>query len=245
MNDFIWGFATDKGQFRKKNQDRVFCQEVNVKQGKIILACVCDGVGSFEFSEQASDIVIRGLRLWMDGLLEDRLMYLSEAELYEDLMLSVTELNELINEKQQKDHIRLGCTMSLLLIINRKYYIIHVGDSRIYNGFLELKQLTADEISISRQDGRKKLTNCMGLYPNLNMAQLSGKVKKDSIFVLGSDGLFNYQDISKYSAEIMKVDSSQKMSALCYEFVQRARSAGEKDNISCIIIRIKRRYLHF
>lgn len=246
MSEFIWGFATDKGKFREKNQDRVFCHAANICQGNFLLACVCDGIGSFEYSEEASEIVAQGLQLWTEGLVDNKLSHLSSGELAEDLFLTILELNRLIYEKQKRERIQLGCTMSLLLIIADDYYIYHAGDSRIYKGFSTLRQITADEIVVSKLDGKKRLSNCIGYSAYARILQFAGKIKNNDIFIIGSDGMFNKQDVTNYGKEIAQITSCGSMERLCADYMQRARNAGERDNISCAIVRIKKtRFVFF
>lgn len=237
MNHLLWASVSDKGEFREKNQDRVFCREVNTSVGKVLLACVCDGVGSFANSERASELVVQGLKLWMEGLSKKRMVYKSENELLEDLTNTITELNLLIYEKQRKEHDRLGCTMSLILIIDKQYHVIHIGDSRIYYGETAFEQITVDDVSISETDGKKRLKKCVGLKPEIETFRYSGTLKPHSIFFLGSDGAFNLQELSSYIEYINNASDSEHLEDVCRSIIKGARGLGETDNISCIIIR--------
>lgn len=236
MNRLLWAAASDKGAYREKNQDRLFCREVNTSIGNVLLACVCDGVGSFENSEHASEMVIQGLKLWIEGLLKKRLICENENDLLDDLNSTISELNQLIYEKQKKENERLGCTMSLLLIVDKQYHIIHVGDSRIYTGETTLEQITVDDVSISEIDGRKRLKKCMGLKSEVDTFRTSGKLNSDTVFFLGSDGAFNLHDISSYIGPMHKADTQERLESVCKCIIQDARNLGETDNISCVLV---------
>lgn len=238
MEKIICGCATDKGRYRKKNQDRILCWNGSGGKSNLLLACVCDGVGSFEYSEFAAEIVTEGLGLWIDSVVDQRLQHLSEAELVEDLLFTIYELNELVYEKKVAENIRLGCTMSVLLIISSNYYVFHVGDSRIYKLNQSIKQLTVDEVVISQIDGKIRLANCIGKDKTIHICQEKGVLYSGDSYVVGSDGLFKKLKLEEIQDIIGNICSRQQMQKLCSELICKVEKRGEKDNISCIIVKI-------
>jgi len=241
MVNIISGCATDKGTVREKNQDRIVCYTTKTSFGMLAAACICDGIGSFEFGEIAAEMVTEGITLWFRSVEDKRLYVSSEEDLVEDFDGTLRELNELVWERRKREGIKLGCTMSALLVINCNYYIFHVGDSRIYFVGDSLSQLTRDEVTYSETDGviKRKLANCIGRSKELWVSCMSGKILVGNAFILGSDGLFKKLKETDIYEKITGLSSDRQVQKQCEEFIETVKSLGEKDNISCAIIRLK------
>ena len=82
--------------------------------------------------------------------------------------------------------------MSLLLLVGRRYYVFHAGDSRIYLVQDAMRQITRDEVVMKASDGRVKprLANYVGKAKELWMNRIMGELDGKGAFLLGSDGLF-------------------------------------------------------
>lgn len=226
-----------KGNYRKKNQDRALCMTVDIKGENFAVACVCDGIGSFEMSELASKLVIDGVRNWFLGM-QDRFLTLSQHDLLDDMEETLYELNELVCEYQEGHRITIGCTMSLLLIVGMKYFIFHVGDSRIYMVEDGMHQLTVDEVVQKRKDGKIQsyLSNHIGKTRNLWLNRSEGFLHNGNLIVLGTDGLFKnlrYDDIDVLRT---KLRSQKDIEAVNDWIIQLVLARGERDNISCILL---------
>ena len=241
--EIIIGCATDQGTVRIKNQDRIVCYAGSIAQGAIALSCVCDGIGSYEYSEIASEIVTGGISLWFQSIADRRLGNLTEEELTEDLCETLHELNEIVWERRKKEQFDMGCTMSALLVINHNFYIFHVGDSRIYLVGDSMSQLTRDEVVYMEDRGniRKKLSNYMGRNKKLWLNRLSGSTVSGDTLLLGSDGLFNKVDEAHTGKDICqkthRIFTDTQAQKFCEELIQRVEQLGERDNISCGLIK--------
>ena len=239
MTEIIVGCATDKGMVRKKNQDRIVCYAAHITQGILAVACVCDGVGSYEYSEIASEIVTGGVTLWFQGVTDRRLKDLTEQELTEDFCATIRELNEIVWERRKQEQIEIGCTMSALLVVNDHYYIFHVGDSRICFVGDRLYPLTRDEVAFSEEHGKvkRKLSNCVGKDRELWLNRLSGSIQPGDALILGSDGLFKKLDENRVQERVQKLSTNAQARSLCLEWIREVEGKGERDNISCGIIK--------
>lgn len=237
----ISGCATDRGIVREKNQDRIVCHTTNIMRGTITAACVCDGIGSYEYGEIAAEMVTEGISLWFRSVEDGRLKSLSKAELLEDFSETIQELNELVYERRSREDRELGCTMSALLLINGRYHVFHVGDSRIYLAGDSMEQITRDEVTFSEANGiiKHRLSNCVGRQRKLWMSRLSGQASTGDAFILGSDGLFKKLDESEIYEKIRRVSSDAQARSQCEELIRKAERRGERDNISCAIIKLE------
>ena len=56
-----------------------------------------------------------------------------------------------IKEYGENKDIKLGTTLSLLLVINNVYYIYNIGDSRTYIIYESVNQITKDQSYVQRE----------------------------------------------------------------------------------------------
>ncbi|MDO4295482.1 MAG: serine/threonine-protein phosphatase [bacterium] len=239
--EIFTGCLTERGNYRNKNQDSAVCCRKKSREDTFVVACVCDGIGSFEQSEIASRMLTEGIVRWFHGMEELFPEQVDEEMLVLDLEMTIEELNELVYEYQENKGIEIGCTMSILLLVNTSYYVFHVGDSRIYKATDGLYQITRDEVAMVEVEGKIKslLSNFIGKTEKLWMHKLSGMVEKNDLFLLGSDGLFKklkFEDIREMKRGFK---NDKKVQAACKECIRLVLERGEKDNISCILIYVK------
>ncbi len=239
----VAGCITSQGIVREKNQDRVILHMGEHQGNALTLACICDGIGSFDYSEIASEMVTQGISQWFDWIYRRFTAGVPESEIVEELDNAVHAANENVYLFQKENQIQIGCTMSLLLVYNENYYIFHVGDSRIciLRGG-QLCQLTRDEVSVKTgSDGsvKNRLANHMGKAMDLWVNCLTGTVMEEDVFILGSDGLFHDLDVRDIYGLTEKVKNSKQMQAACEQCLQLVMSRGERDNVSCIMVGFK------
>lgn len=236
--DIFTGCLTDKGSYRKKNQDAAVCHVKKSGKSVLAVACVCDGIGSFEQSEIAAEMVTDGITRWFFGVKELFPATVDGETLFEDLEITIRELNELV-WMYSRDHVtEIGCTMSAMLIVNQSFYVFHVGDSRIYRVDETFIQITWDEVSAVELDGQVKrlLSNFIGKSQELWMNKVSGFVEPDSRFLLGTDGLFKLLAFDDVNQAVKRVKSSRMAQKACHRLLRLVMERGERDNISCILI---------
>lgn len=232
------GCISDKGNYRAKNQDRAVCHGLSRRGDFLGVACICDGIGSFERSEIAAEMMTAGITRWFDGMKAYYPQVCAGEALREDLEATIRELNEIACDYSRDSGIDMGCTMSVLLLMDRHYHVFHVGDSRICCVRDEMYQLTRDEVSMREAHGMVKscLANYIGKSRELWMSKMTGDVEDGDIFLLGSDGLFKgltYQDVVETAGRIRNSRQAQKA---CKSFLKLVLERGEKDNVSCIMM---------
>jgi len=209
------------------------------KRKVFAVACVCDGIGSLAMSELAAELVTDGIRNWFLGM-EHRIGKIALKELLDDLEGTIVELNELVYEYQEQEHIAIGCTMSLLLIIDSEFFVFHVGDSRVYRIGDNMYQMTVDEVLNKNREGQMKsyLSNFMGKSIELWLNKTRGMVQAGDLFLLGTDGLFKkliYEDIGKM---LGKIRTNKELERLNDNIIQLVMERGERDNISSILLQL-------
>lgn len=228
-------YSSDIGR-REVNQDAVLYCDMVQKENGFALCAVCDGVGGLEHGELASGFLESRIRSWF----EDVSKWLDAARVETGVLFShLKDAAELWNEElwQQcrEKGMRMGSTMSLLMIIRDRYCIVHVGDSRIYRcRGNALEQLTADDSVAREKNGRVKnyLSNYMGKEESLQFQAMEGTVMDGDLFMVCSDGFYHHltgEDISELQ-RIYKKNS--KIDEICRRMVQMMIERGERDNVS-------------
>ncbi|MDY4079305.1 MAG: PP2C family serine/threonine-protein phosphatase [Clostridium sp.] len=251
---FLVSYCTDKGIKKDVNQDS-FCVKLAKWNGKeIIFVAICDGMGGLSDGELASASVIRAFSSWFDNeilqLLERGISLEILRERWEKIIF---EQNKLISTYGKNKNKKLGTTVVCFMGVEENYYIANVGDSRAYEIYDSVKQITKDHTLIAReielgniteeeakQDSRKNiLLQCVGASEKINVDFFVNRLKKDSSYLLCSDGFRN--KISK--KEIYKalnpniLTSNEIINLKINELIEISKSRKEKDNITAVLVK--------
>lgn len=235
--DVIAGCATDKGEYREKNQDRIISLTAVSGKKLLTLSCVCDGIGSLKMSEIASEMMTAGLSEWFNHVKDYYPEIMNSTDMADSLEDEIRKLNESIYEYRISCENAIGCTMSVLFTAGNDYYIFHAGDSRIYLVTDTIKQLTRDEVVVREKNGiiKELLANYVAKQKDIWMVRTSGKIKSGNMYIIGSDGLFKkltHEDILSVSSGL----SSKNINRICSELIQTVRGRDETDNVSCALV---------
>ncbi|MCD8156157.1 MAG: protein phosphatase 2C domain-containing protein [Clostridiales bacterium] len=245
---------TDVGIRKKTNQDSVLLKVAQTDYGKVCLASVCDGMGGLAKGELASATAVRYLTDWFESEFPDLLYQGLGTEVLEarwrDL---IYRINRRISAYGHAARIELGTTMVVLLIVDQTYYIVNVGDSRVYLLRDELTQLAKDQTFIqkemdegrmtweeARRDSRRNvLLQCVGASSDIEPVFGSGTILPGSIFLLCSDGfrhVITGEEIYQYLSPYRLLSEDAMQEGLTY-LTDLDKYRRESDNISAVLIR--------
>ena len=125
--------------------------------------------------------------------------WLEEENISPDLLVShmkdlLEECNDGIIDKYLNIDVKTGTTASVILLLYDRFYILHVGDSKVClysDGRFE--QLTIDDTvyAVRNGEGKMFLNNYMGKKFDIEYSYYQGKVSEGDLFLWGSDGFFN------------------------------------------------------
>lgn len=213
-----------------------------------LTVAVADGMGGAAAGEVASSIFVTAVREYFATQ-----ALASEEAVYQLVQQVFSVANERIIEHvaMNPDAAGMGCTAELLAIVEGRYIIGHVGDSRIYlfrNG--ELRQLTKDHSLVQMQlDGGVITAEEARVHPNKNIVLravgmerdfsldiLRGNLFTGDLFLLCSDGL---TDMVEDSALARILASSSKLSQKAAMFIDSAKEAGGRDNITVVLCQVR------
>jgi len=232
---------TIKGKIRDINEDTIY---INTEYG---VFAVADGMGGHAAGEVASTIAINALA--------NRVRFANKLNPREFLKSVFDEANwEIIETARCSPEKRgMGTTLSILYIKGEKYYIGHVGDSRVYlvrND--ELYQLTEDDTQVnilvkrgmltpkeavnSPQAG--VLTKAVGTSAHLMPTFYEGDIQGRDIFLLTSDGFHDLVDEEVIlKDEIINILRFNSIDKAAEQLVDIANNRSGHDNISVIVVK--------
>lgn len=209
---------------RKTNMDSVLLNERRIAGNTVCFAVVCDGVGSLESGGYAAAEAARQLNQWFSQIEDCRRIGLRLRDI-------VLEINRRIISEAGIHQLRTAATLSALLLDRERYYIVHVGDSRIYSlNDKTLEQLTCDHVS---SEGR--LTTYIGRKEKIDVDYNEG-YQCGQLFLLCSDGLYKRMDPDFCRSSLLKVRPSN-MNEIMKELICYVIKQGETDNISLALVK--------
>lgn len=243
---------TDIGNVKETNQDSILVKHAAMNLGEIVLAIICDGMGGLSKGELASATVIREFVRWFDEELPYEMKNLDFQVIAGKWTLMIKDLNCKILEYGQKIGASIGTTFTGLLIIDDKYLIGHVGDTRVYHINNAIKQLTSDQTFVAREIARGTLTleeakrdkrrnlllQCVGASDKVEPDILVGTCEKGA-YMLCSDG-FRHENTEEEIFESLNpvnLLNKKAMHANVRYLIEQAKNRQEKDNISVILIK--------
>ena len=252
--EFLVTANTDIGLVKNTNQDALSVKVINTRQGKMTFAILCDGMGGLEKGEVASSSLIAAFEDWVYNQLPE--LCNSPIEDYvirEQWEKIVVSQNILINGYGSRQGIKLGTTVVVMLLTQTRYYVMNIGDSRAYEIFDTLYQITEDQTFIAREikmgrmtpeqaalDPRRNvLLQCVGASDDVYPDMFFGEVKQGAAYMLCSDG-FRHEILpdeiyEKFQPGVLLDTDSMNRNTI--ELIELNKQRAERDNISVVLIR--------
>lgn len=245
---------TDVGIVKQKNQDSLTVKVANMNGEQVVFAVMCDGMGGLEQGEVASATVIKKFENWFlrdfPQLVREGF---DEGILRQQWESMLEELNEKIKRYGQSKQIRLGTTITSLLLYQGSYYSIHVGDSRAYEIADDLSIITQDQTVVAleikkgllteeqaKTDPRRSiLLQCIGASDVVVPDFYVGDVIENAVYMLCSDGFRHeitpdeiYEYFSPYALQ-----TKEDMERSAEYLIELNKNRKERDNITVVLIR--------
>ncbi|WP_034448911.1 PP2C family protein-serine/threonine phosphatase [Butyrivibrio sp. AE2032] len=252
--NFLISAVTDIGLTKSTNQDCYFVSRFKTKQGNVVLAVLCDGMGGLSKGEIASSSVINAFKKWSETRLPQLLETgFNEVTLQAEWNEIAVSFNRKIMDYARSFGTNMGTTLVAMLLTETYFFIINVGDSRVYEISNQLRVLTTDQTVVAREvelgnltpeeaerDPRRSvLLQCIGASDEVIPDFFMGNVMQDAVYMLCSDG-FRHEitpdEIYSYmNASVMT--SVPQMQANMQALVETNKQRQERDNITVIGIR--------
>ena len=252
--EIFTSYYTDKGTVKQVNQDSFSVKVVNSPRGKIAFVTVSDGMGGLEMGEVASKEVVVAYNNWFvtqfaDMVKTDRF---TKEELFEQWQDLADALNTKLETYAGNQGMMMGTTLSALLIYRDRYYVCHIGDSRIYKIDSAIEQITEDQTLVAQEvrlgmltedeaqsDPRRSiLLQCIGASAIIEPQYETGNIEGEVTFLLCSDGFIHMNtEVELFNTfSPWNIKDKEQGNALCKEMVQHAEELGERDNITVVAV---------
>jgi len=244
--------STDIGRKKRSNEDNFHISP------ELKLYVVADGMGGHAAGEVASAQAVETIRSVVSEGIGAGQIPLDDSGRHQLLSLlerAVRQAGRDIYSLAEEDISKrgMGTTVSLLLLTPTRGYIAHVGDSRIYlvrneevfqltddhsliRELIKNKKMTPEEAENSPY--RNALTRAVGVYADVEVDLLDFEVAENDYFLLCSDGLSNYFN---EDSEVWSTISEDRFESSPSRFVDMANARGGKDNITALVVHIKRK----
>ena len=247
------GCASDVGQLRDHNEDTLIAfrgthlgDDSSDPFGFFV---VSDGMGGHRAGEVASSLAARLVshdvlrRVYLPYLL-NRTPDAASASLTEILKDAVQNANDQVHQQVPGG----GTTLTCALILGRRAYIAHVGDSRAYlltkydikqvtqdhsyvSRLMELGELSPEEAAVHPQ--RHVLYRAIGQGDQLDIDTYHQPLPPGSRLLLCSDGLSGMVSEDEIGRIIASAATPQQA---CERLLEAANDAGGPDNITAVLI---------
>ena len=236
---------TDKGCVRGNNEDSAdyYIPDNSIREKWGSLFIISDGVGSNQAGEVASAEAVNVLlqEYYFGEHSERTPERFKEAFSYTSLHIyDLAEANPSCN--------KMMCTLSALLVVGQKFYICHVGDSKIFllrDG--EFIQLTKDHSVVAKMvrmglisseqakthPNKHVILRSLGERPILPADFYSGNVLPDDIFFLSTDGIFEH--LSEDEIKTFLLNKGHITNGL-NSLIETAKELGGYDNMTIMSV---------
>ena len=145
----------------------------------------------------------------------------------------------------------MGCTVEAIFFHQGRFYIGHVGDSRVYrirggaiqqltedhsllNDWKRMKDMSGDEIR--NFPHRNVVVRALGLAESVYVDVIIEEYKIDDIYLMCSDGLNDMLDDEQILDIVEK--KKKRLDGACQALVDAANEAGGKDNITALMAHV-------
>jgi serine/threonine protein phosphatase PrpC len=248
--------ATHTGMVRAHNEDSIGTD------ASIGLAVLADGMGGYNAGEVASGIAVALITKETRETVLRIPPYEPDVETGEPmanriLRNVITRANSSIYQaaNSQPQYAGMGTTLVVALLCDNHISVAHIGDSRLYRlrgG--QLEQLTRDHSLLQEQidsgmitkemarrsQNKNLVTRAVGIEPDVEADVNNFEAEEGDMFLLCSDGLNDMVEDEDIHLTLSTLSANLPLAAS--QLVQMANDNGGRDNISVILIRVKRSF---
>jgi PPM family protein phosphatase len=248
--------ATHTGMVRAHNEDSIGTEAA------IGLAVLADGMGGYNAGEVASGIAVALITKETRDTVLRIPAYEVDPETGEltatrILRNVIAKANASIYQaaNSQPQYAGMGTTLVVALLCDNHVTVAHIGDSRLYrmrDG--KLQQLTRDHSLLQEQidsgmiskemarrsQNKNLVTRAVGIEPEVEADINTFEVTQGDTFLLCSDGLNDMVEDEDIHLTLGSLSANLPLAA--NQLVQMANDNGGRDNISVILIRVKKSF---
>ncbi len=203
---------------------------------------VSDGMGGHQAGEVASKLAVDTLR---------EMLLSNHADAEAALSSAFVEANNAVHSRasQFDEMYGMGCTLVAAILRDDEFIAANIGDSRLYHFDGEsMHQITHDHSFVAElvrrgaitaeeaktHPRRNLITRAIGTEKRVPADIFTCEWKRDDMLLLCSDGLCGVLDDSEMA---MYLQNCTDLDAACAALIERALSAGSRDNITVVLVK--------
>lgn len=252
--DINYAQRSDTGKRRRTNEDTSAVQEFTLPDRQhVLIAAVADGMGGAHAGAEASQLAIQTALHTLAQHLHEQLPA-DDHQWYKLLCASIHAANDTVHSRSQ--HLQpqnvMGTTLLVSVLVGRRAYIAHIGDSRAYvvkpaRRKPQILQLTADHTIAAELVGRGALSyadaqqhpqrhhlaRSLGSDPAIDPEVLARTLRRGERLLLCSDGLPLHVSDSEVARTVSDAPSPQDA---CDNLIRIANQRGGRDNITVVVL---------
>lgn len=259
---YLTGVYWERGRAAKINQDSLVLLQVLTAGGRILMAAVCDGMGGLAQGEWASAYVTKRLQEWF---YESLLRAVQKKKPYWVIRRSLDRLvyhmQEQISLYGGREGIRLGTTMTVLVLWEKTYLLWHLGDTRAYcfsgdkggrNTYSRRnyaasrgRKRISGAICMTKDHvkGRNQLTKCVGSFGYERPDFRLGILREGQGVLLCSDGFRHFVGEDEL-ADVLRsgqIGEEEQIVRRLREIGAACMKRGETDNLSAVYVKLEKK----
>jgi serine/threonine protein phosphatase PrpC len=252
--NYLISARTNIGLKKTTNQDSLSVKKLSTSKGNMVFAILCDGMGGLSKGELASATVVKAFEDWLyyqlPALLKKEIEDYQIREQWEEI---INNQNEEIRNYGKKFGVNMGTTVTVILITDTRFFILNIGDTRVYKIDRSITQLTEDHTVVAREIQLGKLTDeqatidprrnvllqCVGASNVIVPDMYYGTTMPNTVYMLCSDG-FRHQITLEELYQNLNPDAlkdTDTMNQITEYLIQLNMHRQETDNISVITVR--------
>lgn len=243
--------ASDVGRLRDQNEDSFYLDDERR------LYVVADGMGGHSGGEIASATAIATVSRVI-GEQHDAIQALRKKKINTHALAAIaraaveTACAEVFAKAAAKPLLTgMGCTLTMLLVLDNKAVMAHVGDTRLYLARehnvsqLSTDHTMANELANAGLIDRSEvadhqyasvLSRAIGTKPTVMVDTLVLDIIPGDRFLICSDGLHDYIEDESWLSPQLTGDDAETVAE---ELVSYANSVGGRDNITALVIDVR------
>ncbi len=152
---------------------------------------------------------------------------------------------------ENKSHKGMGSTLTGIVYHENCFYVVHVGDSRLYRIRQDaMQQITVDHTRVQEMVNknlitsdkarfhpqRNIITRCVGRESQFQPDIFSIELDEKDILLICSDGLYDMVNDEHIHQIVVQ---SENFEQACKKLVKTANESGGKDNISVVLVQVQ------
>ena len=248
--------CTDAGMVRSHNEDSIASDQ---ERGLVVLA---DGMGGYNAGEVASGMATTVLVTELQQSLKQKQPFeideqsgqpFAQTLLREQIAKANTSIYQAAQSQPQ--YAGMGTTLVVALFYDNRMTVAHIGDSRLYRMRGEdFRQITKDHSLLQEQidsgmitqqqarlsQNKNLVTRALGIDPVVEAEIHDYETLPDDVYLLCSDGLCDMVSDEDIGMTLQTLSANLRLCA--QQLVQMANDNGGRDNISVILVRVRKGY---